>query len=143
MADDAGELAKPLVGRGSAYLDFDGDGRPDVVIATNGGPAKLFRNGVANGHHWLRLKLVGDGVRSNRDGIGATVEVTMGGEVRRFFMTGSRGYLSQSELVVTVGLGSRTAVDRVVVQWPGQKAGRQTWTGLAIDREHRLLQSTE
>ncbi len=138
---DAGDLSTPLVGRGSAYLDFDGDGRPDVVVSTNGGSAKLFRNGVADGHHWLRLKLVGDGLRSNRDGIGATVEITMGGEVRRFFVSGARGYLSQSELVVTVGLGTKTTVEGVAVQWPGQNAGRQTWTDLAIDREHKLSQT--
>ena len=139
---DAGDLSKPLVGRGSAYLDYNGDGRPDVVVSTNGGAAKLFRNDSDSGNHWLRLKLVGDGVRCNRDGIGALVEVTMENETRRFFVNGSRGYLSQSELVVTVGLGQRTAVDRVAVQWPGLKANRQTWTGLAIDREHRLIQTT-
>ena len=139
---DAGDLSKPLVGRGSAYLDYNGDGRPDVVVSTNGGAAKLFRNDSDSGNHWLRLKLVGDGARSNRDGIGAVVEVTIESETRRFFVSGSRGYLSQSELVVTVGLGRRTAVDRVAVQWPGLKANRQTWTGLAIDREHRLIQTT-
>ena len=137
---EAGDLSKPLVGRGSAYLDFNGDGAPDVVVSTNGGAAKLFRNDTKTGHHWVRLKLVGDGVRSNRDAIGATVEVAIGAETRRFYVSGARGYLSQSELVVTVGLGERTAVDRVLVRWPGSQGGMQQWTGLGIDREHRLEQ---
>jgi len=141
-AADAGDLLTPLVGRGVAALDFDGDGAPDLAVSTNGGPAKLFRNTLAHGHHWVRLKLVGDGVRSNRDALGATVEVTAGPETRRFYLCGARGYLSQSELTLTVGLGDRTAVERVTVRWPGRDAGVQTWSALAADREHRLVQSS-
>ena len=140
---DAGDLLKPLVSRGSAYLDYNGDGAPDVAVATNGGEAKLFRNESKQGHHWIRLKLVGDGTRSNRDAIGATVEVTVGSELRRFFVSGARGYLSQSELVVTVGLGERTTVDRIEVRWPGSRGGTQSWIGLEIDREHRLEQGAK
>jgi hypothetical protein len=138
--NDPGDLAKPMVGRGSAYLDFDGDGDPDVVVVANGGPAKLFRNDAAGGNKWVRLKLVGDGKRSNRDAIGATVEATVGGEVRRFFVTGSRGYLSQSELVVTVGLGDKAKADQVTVKWPGRDVGMQTWSNLEAGKEHRLEQ---
>ncbi len=136
---DAGDLLTPLVGRGSAFLDFDGDGRPDVAVVANGGAAKLFRN-ATGGSNWVRLKLVGDGKKSNRDAIGATVEATAGGEVRRFHVTGSRGYLSQSELVLTVGLGSGTKVESVTVKWPGKDAGTQTWQGLDAGTEHRLEQ---
>jgi hypothetical protein len=139
---DAGDLLKPLVGRGAAYLDFDGDGAPDIVLSTNGGAAKLFRNENATARHWLRLKLVGDGARSNRDAIGAAVEVTTATVTRRFYVSGARGYLSQSELVLTVGLGEESTVNVVTVRWPGQNAGVETWTALAIDREHRLVQSS-
>jgi hypothetical protein len=139
LVASAGDLSHPLVGRGSAYLDFDGDGDPDVAVAANGGPAKLFRNDAATGK-WVRLKLVGDGVTSNRDAIGAAVEVTVGDEVRRFYVTGSRGYLSQSELVVTVGLGDKATVDQVTVKWPGKDAGTQTWNTLDAGKEHRLEQ---
>jgi len=142
LITDAGDLSMPLVGRGSATFDFNGDGRPDIVVSTNGGSAKLFRNDSATDQHWVRLRLVGDGERSNRDAIGATMEVTTGDRIRRFFISGARGYLSQSELAVTVGLGHATGVDRVVVRWPGQRGGRQEWIGLSINREHKLAQSS-
>lgn len=133
-------LFKPIVGRGSAYLDFDGDGDLDVVLTENGGPALLLRNDQKTGHHWLRLRLQGDGKTSNRSAIGAEVTVEAGGVKYTRTVTGAKGYLSQSELVVTVGLGTTAAVDKVSVRWPGKGGGTQTWAGLTVDREHRLVQ---
>ncbi len=65
------DLFQPLVGRGCAYADLDGDGDLDVILVGNGGPARVLRNDNKLGHHWIRLKLEGDGVRSNRSAIGA------------------------------------------------------------------------
>jgi hypothetical protein len=134
------DLFRPLVGRGCASLDYDGDGAPDVVLTENGGRARLLRNDNRTGNHWLRLELEGDGERSNRSAIGAEVTVEAGGETRRWYVGGARGYLSQSELVVTVGLGRATKADRVTVRWPGKDAGARTWTDLPADRVHRLKQ---
>jgi hypothetical protein len=135
------ELYRPLVGRGCAYLDYDGDGDLDVVVTENGGPARLFRNDNRTGNNWLRLVLVGDGQRSNRDAIGATVEIHVGEAVLRRSVSGARGYLSQSELTVTVGLGTAAAADRVIVRWPDRTA--REWTGLAAGRVHRLEQASD
>ena len=140
LVPDAGDLTRPLVGRGCAVLDYNGDGRPDLVVAANGGPAKLFRNDHATGNRWVRLKLVGDGVRSNRDAIGARVEASVGGVRRTFHVAAGRGYLSQSELDITIGLGANTRVESVTVYWPGQDAGTRTWTNLSAGRVHRLEQ---
>jgi hypothetical protein len=133
------ELYQPLVGRGCAYLDYDGDGDLDVVVTANGGPARLFRNDNNTGNNWLRLRLVGDGKRTNRDAIGAAVEVHAGGTVLRRAVSGARGYLSQSELVVTIGLGSAAAADRVIVYWPG--GDLQEWSNLPANQVHRLKQA--
>lgn len=140
LVADAGDLTTPLVGRGCAVLDFDGDGRPDLLVAANGGPAKLFRNAHDTGNKWVRLKLVGDGVRSNCDAIGARVEVTAGGTRQTFHVAAARGYLSQSELTITVGLGAVETVDTVTVHWPGKAAGTQTWNNLPAGTTHRLEQ---
>jgi hypothetical protein len=135
------DLSRPLVGRGCAYLDIDGDGALDVVLTANGGPARLLRNDNRTGHHWLRLRLEGDGKRSNRSAIGARVIVQAGGREQRREVASARGYLSQSEMVLTFGLGAATQVDRVTIHWPGQNAGPPTvLEGLAVDTEHLVRQ---
>ena len=60
---------RPIMGRGAAHADFDGDGDLDIVLATLAGPAYLFRNDGGNQHNWLRVRVAGS--KSNRSGIGA------------------------------------------------------------------------
>jgi len=115
-AQAGGDLNKPLVARGAAYADYDGDGDLDILITTNDGPAHLYRNDGGNANSYLRLKLVGK--KSNRDGIGAVVRLrSASGEQWRMVHTGS-SYCSQSELPLTFGLGHDGMVDAVEVTWP-------------------------
>ncbi|HEV3438278.1 MAG TPA: CRTAC1 family protein [Gemmata sp.] len=134
------DLFKPLVGRGCAYLDFDGDGALDIVVTQNGGPAQLFRNENATGNNWVSLKLIGNGKTTNRDGIGAEIAVEAGGKIQRKYITTSRGYLSQSDIVATFGLGAATLIDRVTVRWPGRDVKVQTWSNLGVGKRHELKQ---
>jgi hypothetical protein len=140
---DAGpDLFAPLVGRGCAYGDLDGDGDPDVVLTGNGGPARVLRNDQDTHNHWVRLVLEGDGRRSNRSAIGARVTLEAGGKVQQREVAAARGYLSQSELPLTFGLGDATRVDRVTVRWPGRDAGEPlVLKGLEVDRVHTLRQA--
>ena len=109
-------FAQARVGRGLAYGDFDRDGDLDILMTTNNGPAILLRNDRDPGNRSVRFRLVG--TKSNRDAIGATVRIFHGGTSQtRTVKTGS-SYLSQSELPVTFGVGTRDRVDRVVVTWP-------------------------
>jgi hypothetical protein len=111
------DLFRPIVGRGAAYADMDGDGDPDVVLTQVGGAPLLLRNDQALGHDWMRFVLVG--TTSNRDAIGAWIQVECRNRTLWRRVMPSRGYLSQSELPVTIGLGTGERVRRVTVHWPG------------------------
>jgi hypothetical protein len=116
VADAGEEFARPRVGRGLAFGDFDRDGDVDVLMTANNAPAALFRNDQLAGNRSLRFHLVG--TKSNRDAIGATVRIFHDGVSQsRLVKTGS-SYLSQSELPVTFGVGKRDRVSRVVIAWP-------------------------
>ena len=115
-AEVGGGFDRPKVGRGLAYGDFDRDGDLDLLITTNNGPAYLYRNDQWAGNRSIRFCLIG--TKSNRDAIGATVEVFSGGLRQSRMVKGGSSYLSQSELPVTFGLEKRDHVDRVVVEWP-------------------------
>jgi enediyne biosynthesis protein E4 len=109
------EFASPKVARGAAYADTDNDGSLDILLTTNGGPAYLFHN-EGNSNRSLRVKLTG--TKSNRDGIGAVVRVTAGKDRTWQTVHSGSSYLSQSELVLTFGLGAASQADAVEVQWP-------------------------
>ncbi|KAA5546863.1 CRTAC1 family protein [Roseiconus nitratireducens] len=111
------DLLKPIAGRGAAYADFDGDGDLDIVITSTGRAPRLLRNDQQLGHHWLRLKLRGDGKQCNRDAIGSWVELTVGDEVLRQQVMPTRSYLSQVELPITFGLGESDRIDSMVIHW--------------------------
>jgi hypothetical protein len=118
--DIAGEVgggfAKPKVGRGAAFGDFDNDGDMDVLITTNNGPAYLYRNDQLGGNRSIRFRLIG--TESNRDAIGATVRVYYAGQTSLRMVRSGRSYLSQSELPLTFGIGKRDSIDKVVIHWP-------------------------
>ncbi len=114
------DVFRPIAGRGSAYADIEGDGDLDVILVQIGGPPLLLRNDQALRHHWLRLRLVGKG--KNRQAIGALVNARVDGQTRSRQVMPTRGYLSQSEPEVTLGLGSATRVERLEIVWPsGQR----------------------
>ena len=131
-----GDLTTPLVGRGAAFADIDGDGDLDVLLTQNGGPPLLLRNDQTLGHHWLRVKLTG--TVANRDAIGAWVELRAGNMLQKRQLMPTRSYLSQVEPVLTFGLGDIDQVDSLEVLWPD--GGRQTVTDIRIDS---LLEITQ
>jgi hypothetical protein len=110
------DFSGAMVGRGAAFGDLDGDGDVDIVLTANGSAPRVLRNDQSTGHHWLRVRLVGRA--SNRSGIGATIKLHAGGDTQVRFVTATRGYLSQSELTQTFGLGKLIQVDKVEILWP-------------------------
>ena len=122
--DPVPAFSKPLVARGAAYGDFDGDGDLDILVSNNNGPAALYRNDGGNRNHWLQLKLTG--TKSNRSGIGANVRVTSAqGRQWQAVHSGS-SYCSSSDLALTFGLGKDAVAGTVEIDWPSGKHQKLT-----------------
>ena len=111
-----GDLAQPTVSRGLAVADFDGDGRPDLLVNNQNGKAQLFRNAAPNTGHWIFLTL--EGTRSNREGLQARI-LLQAGKLRqlREVRAGS-SFCSSSDPSAHFGLGASVVADRVEVRWP-------------------------
>jgi enediyne biosynthesis protein E4 len=113
------DFQKPTVGRGAAYADIDADGDLDLLLTACGQQPRLLRNEQQIGNNWLRVKLVGNGKTCNRDAIGARVLLQQDQAItQRRLVSPTRSYLSQVELPVTFGVGQRTEVQSLTIQWP-------------------------
>jgi enediyne biosynthesis protein E4 len=121
---------RPVMGRGAAYLDFDGDGDLDLVMTTLDGPAVLFRNEGASTNRWLRVRTAG--TKANRSGIGTVVRVTSASGTQWQMVRSGSSYASQSELTLTFGLGADASATRVEVTWPSGRT--QAFTNVTANQ---------
>jgi enediyne biosynthesis protein E4 len=123
-------LNERTVARGACFADYDNDGRVDAFLVNLGAKAKLVHNVSASTGHWLAIKLVG--TKSNRDGIGAKVEIFAGKKHELQERVAGSGYLSQNDARLHFGLGNATTVDKITVKWPSGR--EQTLENQPVNR---------
>jgi enediyne biosynthesis protein E4 len=123
-------LSERTTARGACFADYENNGKVDAFVVNLGGRGTLLHNVSTNTGHWVEIKL--KGTKSNRDGIGARVEVLAGGKRWTAERVAGSGYLSQDDGRLHFGLGAATTIDKLLVHWPSGR--EQTLEKLAVDR---------
>ena len=153
-------------GRGLAFVDWDQDGDQDLLISNRNAPRiRFMRNDSINENHFVAVRLIGNGTTTNRDAIGARVEVVLQKEntsekklnpatdkpsVTAIGPTlpkplvktlrAGEGYVSQNSRWIHFGLGRSKQIQKVVIYWPGGKA--EDFSPIQIDQYYELKQGT-
>ena len=118
------------VARGACFSDYDNDGKMDAYVVNLGSAGTLFHNISGARNHWITVRLKGR--ESNRDGIGARVEVLGSGVTQVATRVAGSGYLSQDDGRLHFGLGTSKAVDQLIIHWPS--GHKQVLRNLAADQ---------
>ena len=127
------------VGRGAAFGDIDNDGDIDILVNHKDGPAALLRNDSPTKNHWVRVKLQGS--KSNRDGVGAKIEVTAGGRTIHRQRKGGYSMEGTNDPRVTVGFGPSEQVDKLIVRWPSGAVS--TLETVKADKEYVVIEPAQ
>jgi hypothetical protein len=116
LIDEAGSgVASAHTSRGCAFGDFDNDGDMDILVMNMNEPPSLLRNDVSGDGHWLKVLL--NGVTSNRSAIGARVTARYGGRTQAQEVTAQASFYSANDRRLHFGLGAATTAD-LTIRWP-------------------------
>jgi hypothetical protein len=102
--------------RGSAVADYDNDGDLDILVVNLNSRPSLYRNDADKTNHWIGFRL--EGTQSNRNAIGARVEIEALGRKQVAEVRSGSSYLSQDDLRVHFGVGKAARIDRARIRWP-------------------------
>jgi hypothetical protein len=127
------------LGRGLAVGDLDNDGRLDAIVLNQNEPLVYLHNRTEQPGHFIRFSL--EGVRSNRDAVGARVTIDYGGRRRVSERIGGGSYQSASDPRLHFGLGASRQVESIEVRWPSGHVDHHE--GLTADREYRLREGAK
>lgn len=123
--------------RGGAAADFDNDGKLDLLVLPISGAPVLLHNETTGTGNWFGLTL--QGVRSNRDAIGATATVDACGHQQSDSVRNGGSFLSRNDPRLHFGLGACSKIDRVTITWPS--GAIQNLTGLPVNKYTTLLET--
>ena len=137
-AESDGYWSKPTLGRTMAVLDWNGDGRPDLLTNHLDRPVALLEN-QSECANSVQIELVG--TVSERDATGATVTLTCGDQVFTGWVVGGDGFLCSNESVLDFGIGAARTIDRMEVSWPS--GATQDFTGLSANQRYLVVEGDE
>jgi len=124
------------VGRGLQMLDYNRDGKPDLVATHIDRSAALLENQTPSSHRFIQLELIG--TRSEREAIGARVRIECGDESWVTGMHDGEGYFGSNERLIHVGLGDKSSVDLLRIEWPSGQV--EEFRNLESDRRYRAIE---
>lgn len=125
--------------RALATVDWDEDGDADLWLLNRTGPRLRFmRNDAAPQNHFLSVRLIG--MQCNKDAIGARIELQVGNETLIRSLRAGDGYLSQSSKTITIGLGNHTAIERLMIRWPGGDS--ESIQPPEVDQHYEIVQGS-
>ncbi len=107
--------------RYAVQIDFNNDGRQDIIVCNTGSPKvslSIYKNLTETAHHWIKLRLVGDGKSVNLDAVGAVVRLHAGGTVRMRHLASGSSTTATEDTRLAFGLGAAENADRIEIVWP-------------------------
>ncbi len=138
-------LSVRTTARGACFADYENNGKVGAFLVNLGAKGTLVHDISENTGHWVELKLVGSmrkgdppkagaasSAKTNRDGIGARVEIFAGAKRWTAERVASSGYLSQDDDRMHFGLGAAEAIDKILIHWPSGR--EQTLEKQPVDR---------
>ena len=97
-------------------MDFDHDGDLDLAFSNVNQPSVLLQNDTQTTGNWLLIELVG--TVSNRDAVGATVQLKTNKQSSSRSVIGGGSYLSQGPYYLHFGLAPNETIEQAEIIWP-------------------------
>lgn len=126
-----------LDSRAVVYADLWNRGVLDLIVASQNGPVKIYKNHIKESYNWIAFNLVGE--QSNRSAIGAQVEVSWNGNRQLQVVSGGSGFSSQNQRPLHFGLGSNADIDYVRIMWPS--GAEHKLDSLEINKMHTISEN--
>jgi len=130
------DIQRTMVGRGSVTVDFNNDGRIDLLAIDYEGPTVLLENKTDTANHWLSFDL--RGISPNRFAYGARLTGKSGDQIWVAEVSPASSYLSSSDPRIHWGLGEATQLESLTIRWPSGSS--QTLNNIAVDQILRIVE---
>lgn len=126
-----------LDSRSVAFADLTNDGRLEILIASQGGPLKIYKSNTPADKNWVSFQL--EGTESNKSAIGASVEVIWDDQKQKQFVQSASGFSSQSQRRLHFGLGENAQIDEAIISWPSGRT--DTLNNPAVNQLHEIKEN--